>query len=43
MVAKLWAKQIEQKIKTYSQVPRQLKEQVKEILIHDGYGHLVTE
>lgn len=43
MVAMLWANQILLGKKTFSQVPRLLKEQVKEILIDTGYSELVTE
>ncbi len=43
MMAMLWAQQIMLGKKTYEQVPRLLKEQVKEILIDSGYGELVTE
>lgn len=43
MMAMLWAQQIMLEKKTYAQVPRLLKEQVKEILIDSGMEHLVTE
>ena len=43
MMAMLWANQIMLGKKTYAQVPRLLKEQVKEILIDAGYEELVTE
>ena len=43
MMAMLWAQQIMYGKKTYAQVPRLLKEQVKEILIDSGCEHLVTE
>lgn len=43
MMAMLWAQQIMLSKKTYAQVPRLLKEQVKEILIDSGMEHLVTE
>ena len=43
MMAMLWAQQIMLGKKTYAQVPRLLKEQVKEILIDSGCEHLVTE
>ena len=43
MMAMLWAQQIMLGKKTYAQVPRLLKEQVKEILIDSGMEHLVTE
>jgi len=43
MMAMLWAQQIMLGKKTYAQVPRLLKEQVKEILIDSGCESLVTE
>lgn len=43
MMAMLWAQQIMLGKKTYAQVPRLLKEQVKEILIDSGMEELVTE
>ena len=43
MMAMLWANQILLGKKTFTQVPRLLKEQVKEILIDTGYSELVTE
>lgn len=43
MMAMLWAQQIMLGKKTYDQVPRLLKSQVKEILIDSGYEELVTE
>lgn len=43
MVAKLWAQKIMQGEKTFSQVPRLLKEQVKAILIESGREDLATE
>lgn len=43
MMAMLWTNQILVEKKTYAQVPRLLKEQVKELLIDAGYEHLVTE
>lgn len=43
MMAMLWAQQIMLGKKTYSQVPKLLKEQVKEILIDSGCEDLVTE
>ena len=43
MMAMLWAQQIILGKKTYAQVPRLLKEQVKEILIDSGLEELVTE
>lgn len=42
-MAMLWAQQIMLGKKTYDQVPRLLKAQVKEILTDSGYGDLVTE
>lgn len=42
-MAMLWAQQIMLGKKTYDQVPRLLKAQVKEILIDSGYEELVTE
>ena len=43
MMAMLWAQQIMLGKKTFEQVPRLLKEQVKEILIDSGCENLVTE
>ena len=43
MMAMLWAQQIMLGKKTFDQVPRLLKEQVKEILIDSGCKELVTE
>ena len=43
MLAKLWAQQIISDRKTYAQVPKLLKEKVKEILIDSGYENLVIE
>ena len=43
MMAMLWAQQIMLGKKTFEQVPRLLKEQVKEILIDSGCEDLVTE
>lgn len=43
MMAMLWAQQIMLEKKTYAQVPRLLKEQVKELLIDSGYGYLAEE
>lgn len=43
MMAMLWAQQIMLGKKTYAQVPRLLKEQVKEILVDSGMEELVTE
>lgn len=42
-MATLWAKQIELGNKTYSQVPRLLKEKVKAILISNGREDLIIE
>ena len=42
-MAMLWVNQIMLGKKTYNQVPRLLKAQVKEILIDSGYEELVTE
>lgn len=43
MMAMLWAQQIMLGKKTYAQVPRLLKEKVKELLIDSGYEELVVE
>ena len=43
MVVMLWTQQIMLEKKTYKQVPRLLKEQVKEMLIDSGCENLVTE
>lgn len=43
MMAMLWAQQIMLGKKTYEQVPRLLKEKVKEILIDSGMEELITE
>ena len=43
MMAMLWVNQIMLGKKTYNQVPRLLKAQVKEILIDAGYEELVNE
>ena len=43
MMAMLWAQQIMLGKKTYAQVPRLLKEKVKEIVIDSGMEELVTE
>lgn len=43
MMAMLWTQQIMLGKKTYAQVPRLLKEQVKELLIDSGYGYLAEE
>jgi hypothetical protein len=43
MIAMLWAQWIMLEKKTYAQVPRLLKDKVKEILIDSGMEELVTE
>ena len=43
MMAMLWAQQIMLGKKTYAQVPRLLREKVKELLIDSGMEELVTE
>lgn len=43
VMAMLWAQKIMLGKKQYSDVPRLLKEQVKEILIESGMDELVTE
>ena len=43
MMAMLWAQQIMLGKKTFSQVPRLLKDQVREILIDSGCEDLITE
>ena len=43
MMAMLWVQQIMLGKKTYNQVPRLLREQVKELLIDSGMSELVTE
>ena len=43
MMAMLWAQQIMLGKKTYAQVPRLLKEKVKEILIDSGCEDLIME
>ena len=43
MIAMLWTQQIMLEKKTYAQVPRLLKDTVKEILIDSGMDELVTE
>ena len=43
MMAMLWAQQIMIGKKTYAQVPKLLKEKVKEILIDSGCEELETE
>lgn len=43
MMAMLWAQQIMLGKKTFAQVPKLLKEQVREILIDSGLGELAQE
>ena len=43
MMAMLWAQQIMLGKKTFAQVPRLLKESVKEILIDSGCEDLIVE
>lgn len=43
MMAMLWAQKIMLGKKTYDQVPRLLKDQVKEILIESGLEELIQE
>ena len=43
MMAMLWAQQIMIGKKTYAQVPKLLKEKVKEILVDSGCKELATE
>lgn len=43
MMAMIWAQQIMLGKKTYADVPRLLREKVKEILIDSGCEELVTE
>ena len=43
MMAMLWAQQIMLGKKTYAQVPRLLKDKVREILIDSGMEELVAE
>ena len=43
MMAMLWAQQIMLGKKSFDQVPRLLKEKVKEILIDSGMEELITE
>nr|DAH21558.1 MAG TPA: hypothetical protein [Caudoviricetes sp.] len=43
MMAMLWAQQIMLGKKTFSQVPRLLKDKVKEILEDSGMGDLANE
>lgn len=43
MMAMIWAQQIMLGKKNYAQVPRLLKDKVKEVLIDSGCEDLVTE
>lgn len=43
MMAMLWAQQIMLGKKTFAQVPRLLKEKVREILIDSGMEELIVE
>ena len=43
MIAMLWTQKIIVSKKTYNEVPRLLKEQVRELLIKEGYENLTTE
>ena len=43
MMAMLWAQQIMLGKKTFAQVPRLLKDQVKELLVDSGMGDLAAE
>ena len=43
MMAMIWAQQIMLGKKTFAQVPRLLKEKVREVLIDSGCEALVTE
>lgn len=43
MMAMIWAQQIMLGKKTFAQVPRLLKDKVKEVLIDSGCEDLVTE
>ena len=43
MMAMLWAQKIIYGKKTFDQVPKLLKEQVREILIESGMEELITE
>ena len=43
MMAMIWAQQIMLGKKTFAQVPRLLREKVREILIDSGCEELVTE
>ena len=42
-MAMLWANQIVLGRKTYAQVPRQLKDKVREILLNDNREDLIIE
>ena len=43
MIAMLWTQKIIVGKKTYNEVPRLLKEQVRELLIKESYENLITE
>lgn len=43
MIAKLWMQEIIDGNKTYVQVPKLLKEQVKTLLIDSGHEELIVE
>lgn len=43
MIAMLWNQKIIVGKKTYNEVPRLLKEQVRELLIKEGYENLTAE
>ncbi len=43
MIAMLWTQKIIVGKKTYNEVPRLLKEQVRELLIKEGYENLTAE
>lgn len=43
MMAMLWAQKIMLGKKTFAEVPRLLKDQVREILIESGMEELITE
>ena len=43
MIAMLWTQKIIVGKKTYNEVPRLLKEQVRELLIKEGYESLTAE
>lgn len=43
MIAMLWTQKIIVGKKIYNEVPRLLKEQVRELLIKEGYESLITE